>query len=158
MSSVQILAVRWLALVSLAVWFGGFTFYSAVVIPVLDGAMGKVEAGSLVTREVTDALNLIGLATLGIWWWLVWLERSLGGLWARRVRVGLIALDTAVLVGLFAMHQVLDRKLDEGRMEGFYPLHETYLIASTVHLAANLALVALSLWIWDRPNRTADSG
>jgi hypothetical protein len=31
---------RWLALVALAVWFGGFTFYSAVVVPLLSDVMG----------------------------------------------------------------------------------------------------------------------
>lgn len=151
-----LLALRWLALVSFALWFGGFTFYSAVVIPVLEEAMGRVEAGSMVTREVTDTLNLIGLATLILWWLLAWFERPLGGPWAPRLRVGLLATDTALLIGLLALHKVLDRRLDEGRMEGFYPLHETYLIASTVQWGANLALLASSIWIWRTNPGTAD--
>jgi hypothetical protein len=153
----HVLALRWLALASFALWFGGFTFYSAVVIPVIEEAMGRAEAGSLVTREVTDTLNLIGVATLILWWLLAWFERSLGGTWAPRLRVGLLAIDTAVLVGLFALHKVLERRLDEGRMEGFYPLHETYLIARTAQWVANLALLAASVWIWRSSQRAADA-
>ena len=151
LAAFRTLALRWVALITLSTWFGGFTFYSAVVIPVLDDVMGRVETGSLVTREVTATLNLIGVATLAAWWVLLASERNLGGPWARRGRVGLVLVDTAVMVLLFLMHAELDRRLDAGLMTGFYPLHELYLIASTVQWAANIGLVAVSLWIWRAP-------
>ena len=40
------------------------------------------------------------------------------------------------------------QQLDEGSLRGFYPMHRLYLIASTVQWVANLALVGVSLWIW----------
>ena len=148
MATVRSLALRWVALVALSVWFGGFTFYSAVVIPVLDDVMGRAETGSLVTRDVTVTLNRIGAATLAAWWALLAAERGLGCPRARSGRAGLVLVDTALMGLLFLMHAELGRRLDSGDMTRFYPLHELYLIASTVQWAANLGLVAVSLWIW----------
>jgi hypothetical protein len=141
------LLLRWLALMALAVWFGGFTFYSAAVLPVLHEVMGSLEAGS-VTREVTDTLNLAGASALSGWWVLAGAEWRLGRPGARRLRLGLLTADTAILIGLFALHPVMDRRLDTGSLRGFYPLHRVYLIASTVQWVVNLALVAVSLVVW----------
>ena len=142
------LGLRWGALLALAVWFGGFTFYAAVVVPVLEDVMGRFEAGANVTREVTRTLNAIGVATLAVWWVLVVVEGPLGDIWSRRGRVALLALNSAILAGLFAAHRVLDSRIETDQMAGFYRLHESYLIASTVQWGANIALVGLSLWIW----------
>ncbi|MFO0951828.1 MAG: DUF4149 domain-containing protein [Isosphaeraceae bacterium] len=142
------LSLRWLAIVSLAVWFGGFTFYSAVVVPVLGEVMGKVESGSMVTREVTVTLNQIGVGTLAVWWVLSALERNAGGVWRARLRWGCLAVNSGLLVWLFVLHGVLGQQLDEGSMTGFYARHEFYLILSTVQWTLNLALVGLTLRIW----------
>jgi hypothetical protein len=50
-------------LVALAVWIGGFTFYSGVVIPALHDQFGDAFLVGMVTRRVTDTLNGIGVAT-----------------------------------------------------------------------------------------------
>lgn len=143
-----VLVLRWAALVSLAVWFGGFTFYSAFVIPVLEEVLGKRDAGSLVTREVTVTLNRLGVTTLAVWWLLLAVERRLGGLWPRRARATVLLVNTGLLAVLFPMHQTLGRMLDEGTTRGFYRLHENYLIVSTAQWVALQALLVLSLWLW----------
>ena len=143
----RLLALRWLALVSLSVWFGGFTFYSAIVIPALHDAMGGVEAGR-VTGEVSNSLNAFGVGAVAAWWWLAAVERSTGDRRARRARVALLAATTAILLGLVALHPVMDARLESGSLRGFYPLHKVYLIASTFQWGLNLALPAVSLWIW----------
>jgi hypothetical protein len=143
----HLLLLRWVGLVALSVWFGGFTFYGAVVIPVLHDAMESAEAGN-VTRQVTDTLNAIGVGTLAWWWGLAWSERATGPEWAARTRLGLLGLDSAILGGLIVLHQVMDQRLDAGSLRGFYPLHRAYLMASTVQWVANIALVGVSLWIW----------
>ena len=52
----RVLVLRFLCLLSLSVWVGGFMFYSAVVIPVLHEAMGRLDTG-FVTQKVTNAIN-----------------------------------------------------------------------------------------------------
>src|SRR5262245_29351088 len=113
----RLLILRWIALVALSVWVGGFTFYSAVVIPILHDVLGSLGTGS-VTREVTDALNLAGVVALASLWVLVVSERSLGPARVRRWRVGLLTADTTILIGLFALHRVMDRRLDSGSLRG----------------------------------------
>ena len=142
-----LLALRWVALVTFAIWFGGFTFYSAVVIPVLHDELGGIGQGAI-TGEVTNTLNAIGVGTVAAWWVLVGVERSVGGRRARWGRVGLLAVTTAVLFGLIALHPVLDARLEAGSRRDFFSLHQVYLIASTVQWVVNLALLALTLGLW----------
>jgi len=146
------LLFRWLALVTLAVWFGGFTFYSAVVIPVLHEVMGQVETGS-VTRQITDAINLNGAVALGLWWALVVAEGRSGGVGWAHARTALLAVTTMILVGLFGLHRVMDGRLDAGESGGFRRLHQAYLIASTAQWFVNLALLAVSLRVWQGATR-----
>lgn len=147
MKSLTRLFLRWIALSAFAVWFGGFTFYSAVVIPVLHDELGSLGQGAI-TGAVTNTLNAIGAGAVAAWWVMAGVERSAGERWARWGRVGLLALTTAILIGLFVLHPILDARLDAGSMRNFHPLHQVYLIGSTVQWAVNLALLAVSLRIW----------
>jgi hypothetical protein len=142
------LVIRWVATVLLAVWFGGFTFYSSFVLPVLHAEMGKFDTGAVVTRQVTARLNQVGAATLAAWWVLVAAERPAGTRQARLCRVGLLAADTLILIGLFTLHAAMSRRLDASPVRGFYPLHRVYLWASTMQWVVNLALVAVTLRVW----------
>lgn len=143
------LVVRWLALTGMTVWLGGFTFYSAVVIPILHDELGGMEAGRL-TGEVANYLNAFGVGAVVIWWVLAVFERAEGERWARRVRVGLLASTSVILIGLIALHPVLDTHLESGSMRKFHPLHQVYLIASTAQWGINLALLAVTLRVWQR--------
>ena len=143
------LIVRWLALVGMTFWLGGFTFYSAVVIPILHDEMGGLESG-MITGQVSNALNAFGVAAIAVWWLLVALEGALGGRGTRRLRLGLLAATTAILVGLIALHPAMDAQLDGGSMKSFRRLHLVYLNASTVQWGVNLALLAVSVVIWER--------
>jgi len=144
------LLVRWLALVGMTVWLGGFTFYSAVVLPILHDELGSLEAGRI-TGNVANALNASGVGALLAWWLLAWEERSIGEPRARRVRAALLGTTTAILAGLAALHPVLDARLEAGSMRSFYPLHQVYLIASTAQWGVNLALLAATVWVWQSP-------
>jgi hypothetical protein len=137
-------ALRFLGLVTLAIWIGGFTFYSAAVVPVLHQALSTAEAGSI-TRRVTVALNAIGVAALALGWWLAVAERGQGTARRRRARLGLLAATTAALAGLIALHRVMDHRLDAGLLRGFYPLHRAYLIVSTAQWFVNLGLLGLAV-------------
>jgi hypothetical protein len=146
--SLSLLTVRWAALAGLTVWLGGFTFYSAVVIPLLHDELGGPDAGAI-TGKVTDPLNAFGVAAVAAWWVMTAFEgRAAGSAPARAIRRALLALTTAILLGLIALHPVLDARLASGSMRDFYRLHQVYLIASTVQWGVNLALLAATLWVW----------
>jgi hypothetical protein len=145
------LVLRFLCWLTLTVWVGGFTFYSAVVIPILHDSLGSLDTG-LITQRVTDAINAAGIAALAVWWPAAWIERSVGSLRVRGARVWLLGMTSALLVVLIALHRVMDRRLADGSFEHFYPLHRAYLIASTAQWLANLGIVAVTLVLWrDRP-------
>jgi hypothetical protein len=143
----RILILRWIALVAMSVWLGGFMFYSAVVIPILHEILGTFEAG-MITREVTNYLNAIGAGAILTWWALAWVERSLGAVRSRGARFGLLAISTAILLGLILLHLELDARIDAGRIRNFYGIHRVYLVASTVQWGTNLLLLAVTLGVW----------
>ena len=133
-------ALRCLSLLALAIWLGGFTFYSAVVIPILHDELGSQETG-YVTQRVTDTLNSIGVAALLVaWTWTAFDSRASD---ARRfrLRLGLLATSSAILIFQIALHRVMDRHLDREGLRGFYPLHRVYLLASTLQWLINAALL-----------------
>lgn len=139
--------LRPIVMIAHAVWLGGFTFYGIAVIPVLHDALDRLDAGQI-TQRVSDRLNLVGLASLALWWSLAWLERRRGPALARRARLGLLALTSLSLVFLAVDHEVLDARLDRHGLEGFYDYHRVYLIASTIQWGLNLGLVPVTLAIW----------
>jgi hypothetical protein len=152
-----VLAARSIVILAHAVWLGGFTFYGAAVIPILHDELTRLDAGRI-TQRVSDRLNLIGLATLVVWWALAWSERRRGPALARRIRLGLLAMTTLLLVFLAVDHEILDDRLDRYGLDGFYVYHRVYLIASTIQWAANLGLVPATLAIWfHRPDESRPS-
>ena len=144
-----VLAARSIVILAHAVWLGGFTFYGAVVIPILHERFGPLDAGRI-TQRVSDRLNLVGLATLLLWWALAWSERRRGPAVARRIRLGLLVATTLLLAFLAVDHEILDDRLDRHGLSGFYAYHRVYLIASSLQWAVNLGLVPATLAIWLR--------
>ncbi len=136
-------AVRYLAGVAFVVWFGGFTFYAAVVVPDLHEALGGMETGEI-SRRVGFALNTIGGAAVGLGWLRLGTDRAARAGWRGGIRAGLLALTTLLLLALVVIHGVLSARLDSGASRSsFFPLHEVYLIVSTAQWAANLGLMAV---------------
>ncbi len=143
----RLMFLRFVCFVMLSIWVGGFTFYSAVVIPILHESLGSVETG-YVTRRVTDDINAVGFITAASWWLLVWVERKQSDqqripLRARRIRLGLLLMTSAILLFLVGLHQIMDARLDSGDLREFYPLHRVYLIASTIQWFSNLGLMSV---------------
>ncbi len=138
--------LRLLAFWSLAIWIGGFTFYCAVVIPVLHDQLGSALETGLVTQHVTDLLNLLSLVTIVLGWIRTALEQPRGdrGRTGWRGAVLSLAIITLCLVALVFLHRRLDGRLLSGTMAGFYPLHRAYLWISTLQWLASVVL--LSLW------------
>jgi hypothetical protein len=133
--------LRFLCWLTMAVWVGGFTFYGAGVLPVLHDEMDTLQAGAI-TQRVTDRLNVVGASALAVWWLAALVGRQDG---PRRTRLALLSASTGLLVFLVVWHAVMDRRLEESGLRGFYPLHRVYLLASTAQWVVNLALGAISL-------------
>jgi hypothetical protein len=135
---------RFVAIWTLAIWLGGFTFYAASVIPILHDQLGGALESGLVTQRVTIDLNRLGAATVAIGLMLAMFERTFGwrGPFRSKASLGLLATTALCLAALFILHQMLDRRLDAGEMAAFYPLHRAYLWVSTVQWVTNSALLA----------------
>lgn len=142
-----LLALRSMTMLAHAIWLGGFTFYGAVVIPILHDEYGSLDGG-LITGRVSDRLNAFGVATVLLWWVVAWVDRRRGPAVARHLLRGSLGLTTVLLIFLLVDHRILDARLAASGLKGFYGEHRVYLIASTIQWAANLALVPLALAIW----------
>jgi hypothetical protein len=158
--SIRTLALRWLALSSWAVWFGGLAFYIAFVVPLGAEVLGSDLDQGFITRKVTVRLNVIGAIGL-ILFAPVTFVRSKGEpvepAWIVGVSLWLLLL--ASLTALVIVHPMMDRLLDpeeravldHGR---FYTLHRIYLWTSTIHFFALPALAACWLVRWRRADLT----
>lgn len=145
MPTTLLITHRVLLMVALAVWFGGFTFYTSVVVPIGTDVLGSSRTQGFVTQQVTHVLNIIGGFALAIGLIDLFVERA-----RRSVRVttflSVILLLLIVLwIALLFVHPMLDLMLepeheyvaDEAR---FYQLHRVYLWVSTFQW--------LFCWVW----------
>jgi hypothetical protein len=152
----MILIRRLAVLFTLMLWQGGFTFYSAVVVPVGAEVLGSHRAQGMITRTVTNYLHGAGIVGLAMWCWDAAAERAF---WPR-VRWGLLALLAVTLGMQFWLHFRLDSHVDLETHSIIDPpqfrvLHQWYLIVSTVQWAAALLLAALTVAAWRKADTAA---
>jgi hypothetical protein len=149
---------RFLVLVALMFWLGGFTFYAAVVVPTGTEVLRSTFKQGMITREVTRRLNVSAVCALVVLAW-----DALAGRDSSRVRKGVrlwllvfLALTQALL---FVLHDRLDRMLtpeafvEEGFHAAFRPLHRLYLWTHTVQWGAGIVFILLMLRAWQDQDR-----
>jgi hypothetical protein len=104
-------SLRFITVVALAVWFGGFTFYSTAVIDTSQKVLHSHLRAGLITQQVTNWLNWISIPTLAIcaWNWLS-LRKHERRLWVFILGVALVGM-MAMQVALFPTHRVLDGRI-----------------------------------------------
>ena len=142
--------MRSAAILGLSVWFGGFTFYAGIVIPILHQELGGMDSGAI-TGMVSKQLNWIGVGALLVAWFTAIIERKALPGWNRRAKWGrwaLLIATTAILIVLIALHPVVEGRLETASLKEFYRWHQIYLIASTVQWGINIALIASYLMVW----------
>ncbi|HBE71876.1 MAG TPA: hypothetical protein DDW52_27355 [Planctomycetaceae bacterium] len=138
---------RFLLFHSLALAFGGFLFYAAVVVPTGSDIVGVTTQG-FVTQQVTNVLNLLVVwAVVMLGWEYVAQSKQ------RSVSANRILLFSTCTIGLsvcllFWLHQRLDGMLDADLMEVsdsslFYLLHRFYLWVCTIQWMCSL----MATWI-----------
>jgi hypothetical protein len=156
----MLLLRRFLVLIALFFWQGGFTFYASVVVPVGQEVFGHLRQG-FITRQVTVYMNLAGaIALFVLLWdliaardpspgrrcvrWLLWIGMVILLLWLYQLHGQLN--DLLVRKGLL----ILDR-------EAFHPRHRLYLWVSTVQWACGLLYLLVTLVMW-RKEDTSKKG
>lgn len=135
---------RTVLLAVFALWFGGFTFYTAFVVPTGTEVLGSGRAQGMITQQVTNQLNLIG----GFMVALLIVDFSLG--WPRRSKrvsllMGLLTGGISILwLIILWLHLTLDGMIINHEQISdeieFYQTHRIYLWTSTVQWVL--------CWIW----------
>ena len=133
-----------LAILLLAVWWGGFTFYALVVVPTGHRVLHSKVRQGFITQSVTHQLNALGAITLGVLaWQMPALRREHGARRRFRVAAGSWIILAVTLAALFWMHPHLDALLDPANRsvtdeDRFYEWHRWYLLIASVQWLAGL--------------------
>lgn len=125
------------AILLLALWWGGFTFYALVVVPTGHHVLRSKVRQGFITQEVTNKLNWLGAVTLALLLWQMLAARR-EGVSPRcfRATAWSWAVLAVTLAALFWLHPHLDALLDPVNRsvvddDKFYALHRWYLIVAT---------------------------
>jgi hypothetical protein len=148
---------RFLVLIALMFWQGGFTFYASVVVPIGTAHLHSATDQGFITREVTNYLNLSGAIALVVLGFdvacsrrfprRVWLARAISWLMMGAILAVLVWLHTY-------MDQYLDPETQEVLHRSTFRLgHRWYLWLSTVQWGFGLLFAALTLLAWRQEDR-----
>lgn len=148
---------RFLVVAALMFWQGGFVFYAGVVVPVARRFVKPMTMQTLVTREVTEWLNVAGVVALLLLAWdaIVCPAASRG---RNRVR-WLTWLGMVALLGLlFWLHVRLDDVVDPSTGEvleyaAMRWMHRSYLWACTIQWGLAVVWIWMTLDVWREADR-----
>jgi hypothetical protein len=148
---------RFVLLLCLAFWQGGFMFYGGVVVTVGASVLGSETEQGFITQSVTNYLNVAGAVCVTVWGVALACDTRLSsrlgrlcwGLWSG------IAISLGLLIGL---HLVMDHRLDSAGHtildeQSFLQLHEAYITTSTIQWLLCVALLGLTLAAWRSSDR-----
>lgn len=122
--------------VLLALWFGGFTVYAGIVIPIGSEMIGETTQG-FITQKVSYWLNIIGfLSVTALIGWTRYFQRE-------QIMGILVGTLLICLLIQFALHIQLTKQLNMEALEvvhrgSFYTKHQVYLWVSTLQWLAML--------------------
>jgi len=145
---------RFVVLLALMVWQGGFMFYGAVTVPVTREKLDDVPVRSAITKRVTQWMNLIGTAAILAMYADLWLSAA-----AHKRRRWLAWLGMAVPHPLLLwLHirmssQMAVPEFHHGNPATFSPWHQAYMIVSTVQWLAGMVFALLTLRAWREEDR-----
>jgi len=122
-----------LAVFTYTLWWGGFTFYAAFVIPTGQKVLGDHVMMGFITEEVAPKISYAAIIACLFSFFNEWL----GGEKNRRFVLVSLSIMFLLTIGLFIlypfMHDLLDnqthKEIDHNQ---FYFLHRIYLIISTI--------------------------
>lgn len=138
-------ARRVVAILLLALWWGGFSFYAGRVVFVGHEVLRSKIRQGFITERVTTELNWLGIAALTFVAWDLFASHSR----SRQLATWIAwTLALAATLALVLLHTKLGGMLDfAGRQvaddENFYGWHRVYLVTATVQWLAGAALLVL---------------
>lgn len=151
---------RFLVLVALMFWQGGFTFYAGVVVPVGHAVLRPSSHQAFVTRLVSYYLNIVAAVALLLLAWDAAATRDPG---VRRRRWRWLSWTGMVLalVVLFWLYPRLNAHMDSEHLvildeEGLRPIHRAYLWVSTFQWMCGVVYAFLMLFAWRAEDRRLD--
>jgi hypothetical protein len=125
---------NYLKIIVLSIWWGAFTFYAGIVVPVGMQVLGSHTEMGFITQQVTNYLNVFSLIAFLIYAYLLKNEEVKKGNLVKEITV-ISLIGFQLLLFLlhsyqtdlldFALHKVLDYDI-------FYLLHRIYLIVETI--------------------------
>ena len=144
-----------------AVWWGGFTFYAAVVVPTGGRVLGSATAQGFVTLPVSDRINVLGAVVIATLAWNVLSARRGSSRRTRRV----LAISWAVLAAahlvLVVLHLRLDGMVDlntrsiVAERSVFYATHRAYLLVATAQWLTAIVHAFAVAYAWSHTPRTS---
>ena len=143
---------RLLLLLLLMFWQGGFTFYAAVVVPIGTDLLGLPINQGVITRQVTNWLNVAGAVALAAWAWDIAADPARART-CQRARWLLWITLALLLAALVWLHPRLDALFDAENLHiedqgAFTVLHRWYLWLGTVQWAGAIVLIFSTLQTW----------
>jgi len=156
-----LLLLRILALITLALWWGGFTFYAARVVPIGNEVLHSKLRQGAITQRVTGELNNLALLVLAL--------VALDSFASQPPRPALHwsgwIVTLAASIALFCLRAKLKAMFDPAARDipnepTFFHLHEIYLTIATVQwIAATMLLVSYASLVRRSESRgAADQG
>ncbi len=139
--------IRISLLLAFATWWGGFTFYASVVVPVGSEILGSSRTQGFITQVVTHWLNFAAALTISMMAIDLWINRY-------PLKKTYLFLESGIVVGLLTclatlvyLHPKLDELIDLSREmifdEGkFYQIHRVYLWISSAQWALGVLWLA----------------
>src|SRR5262245_2017182 len=153
---------RLATVLTMALWWGGLTFYALFVVPTGVEVLGGETEQGFITQRVSNIINLCGVLALVVL--LVHAAVS----WRSIGRFAKITLSTTWFITaaaqsvLLLMHPRLDALLDVPshsivEPSSFHRLHELYLIVITIQWSSALLHLVAIITIWSRetPSQSA---
>lgn len=147
--------VRITLLLAFATWWGGFTFYASVVVPVGSEILGSSRTQGFITQVVTHRLNMAAALTIFAIACDVWVNRH-----SRKKKH--IFLETGIALGLLVclatlvfLHPKLDELIDLSgeaifNEDKFYRIHQAYLwVSSAQWVLGALWMACFATWFYN---------
>ncbi|HEV3237258.1 MAG TPA: hypothetical protein VGZ25_09740 [Gemmataceae bacterium] len=143
---------RFLVIMALLFWQGGFLFYSSVVVPIGQRVLASPKDQGFITQQVTDYMNLAGAIALAILLADLFLSPDPHA-WVSWIRRFSWLVMFLALLAIAWWHVQLDDLLDFENKDvldrkAFQTGHRWYLWLCTVQWFFGLVYLWLTLWSW----------
>jgi hypothetical protein len=158
-SAVLTILQRFIVIIGLAFWMGGFTFYAGVVIHVGHRVFGTMRETGFLTQQVTLWLNRSGAIVLALLIVNLRLTPARTFLAWRVVATATIVVMIVAQIFLFKLHPRMDAFLDASNQTihdrpAFRHEHLLYMNVSTIQWAAALLHLCSLLILWRESDRS----